>query len=244
MLRLKTKGVLLLVLLSFMTLACRFAVELPWNVDAPDVEISPEDVSVAATRAALAAATAASVADQAGQLAATAVLMGDDIVSTAVAGDGLGSVAAAMTSLQRKLTSISPDANGNFTITITDTDLAEYMATQGSAFENSEARIEDVQINLTPQHVVINGNIINPVTLPLTAELRPAVADGRLHFQVLNASAGVLPVPSSMLTMLEAGVNVGLGQAMDALPVGVTLLDVALGSFCLTSAPASEDFFY
>lgn len=231
---LKTKGALLLVVLSLSTLACRFSVELPWNVDTPDVEISHEDVSAAATRAAHAAATAASVADQAGQLVATAVLQGDDIVSTAVAGGDLGAVAPALTSLQRKLTSISPDANGNFTITITDADLAEHMATQGGAFENSDARIENVQINFTPQHVVVNGAITNPVNLPLTAELRPAAANGRLHFQVLNASAGVLPVPSSMLAMLETGVNMGLGQAMDALPANVTLLDVALGSGSMT----------
>ena len=81
--------VLILFILSLSTMACRFSVELPWNVAAPDVEISPDDVAAAATRAAVVAATAASVADQAGQIAATAVLQGDGIVSTAVAGEGL-----------------------------------------------------------------------------------------------------------------------------------------------------------
>lgn len=237
MLGLKKKGALLLIILVTSTLACRFTVELPWNVAAPDVEISPEDVSLAATRAAVAAATAASVADQAGQLAATAVLQGDNMVSTAVAGEGLpgiGSAVAAAGSLQQKLASISPDANGNFTITMTDADLAEYLAAQGSAFENEEARIENVRVSFMPQHVVVNGDVTTPVSLPLTAELRPVVADGRLYFQVLNASAGVLPVPASMLSMLESGVNAGLGQAMNALPAGVTLIDVALGNGSMT----------
>ena len=143
-------------------------------------------------------------------------------------------VGAALSSLERKLTSITPDANGNFTITMTDADLAEYLALQGAAFENGEARIENVLVNFTPQHIVITGNITNPVTLPLTAQLRPVVIDGRLQFQVINASAGVLPVPDSMLSMLETGINVGLGQAMNALPAGVTLLDVALGSGSMT----------
>lgn len=233
----KSKGALLLVILALATMACRFTLELPWNVNAPDVEISPEDVSAAATRAAVAAATAASVADQAGQLAATAVLQGDNIVSTAVAGEGLsgiGAAARAATSLEQKLTSIMPDANGNFTITMTDADLAEYMATQGGAFENTDARIENVQVNFTPQHVVIAGTITRPVNLPLSAELRPAVVDGRLQFEVLNASAGPLPIPSSMLSLLEAGVNSGLGQAMATLPAGVALVDVALGSGSMT----------
>lgn len=231
----KIKSVVLtLFILSLSTMACRFSVELPWNVAAPDVEISPDDVAAAATRAAVVAATAASVADQAGQIAATAVLQGDGIVSTAVAGEGLPDVGAALSSLERKLTSITPDANGNFTITMTDADLAEYLALQGAAFENGEARIENVLVNFTPQHIVITGNITNPVTLPLTAQLRPVVIDGRLQFQVINASAGVLPVPDSMLSMLETGINVGLGQAMNALPAGVTLLDVALGSGSMT----------
>lgn len=241
----KIKGIaLILIILSLSTLACRFSLELPWNVSAPDVEIAPEDVAAAATRAAVVASTAASVADQAGQLAATAVLQGDDIVSTAVAGEGLpeigeilpeiGGAVAAIGSLERKLTSISPDANGNFTITMTDADLAEYLASQGAAFENSEARIENVQVNFKPQNVVVTGDITNPVTLPLTAELRPVVVDGNLHFQVINASAGILPVPDSMLSMLETGINIGLGQAMDALPAGVTLIDVALGDGSMT----------
>jgi len=231
-------GIVLFVLMILLSsLACRASLELPWDVGAPDVNISPEEIAAAATRAANVAATAATLADQAGQVAATAVLQGDDIVSTAVAGDGLpqsGGAGTGASSLERKLTSISPDANGNFTITMTDADLAEYLAMQGAAFENSEARIENVQVSFTPQNVVITGDVTRPVNLPLTAQLQAAVVDGRLHFQVINASAGPLPVPDSMLSILEAGINLGLGQAMNSLPSGMTLLDVALGSGSMT----------
>lgn len=236
MLDLKRKGVLLLIVLSLTTLACRFSLELPWNVGT-DVDISPEDVAAAATRASVAAATAASLADQAGQLAATAVLQGDNIVSTAVAGEGLpgiGAAGAVMGSLQQKLSTFSPDANGNFTITFTDADMAEYLAMQGSTFATEEAQIENVQISMTPQHVVVRGDVTSPMSLPLTAELRPTVVDGQLHFEVVTASAGILPLPASMLSMLETGVNVGLSQAMNSLPEGVSLLDVALGSGSMT----------
>lgn len=217
--------------------ACQFSLELPWEIGAPDVNISQEEIAAAATRAANVAATAGAIADQAGQVAATAVLQGDDIVSTAVAGDRLpqgDGAATGATSLERKLTSISPDANGNFTITMTDADLAEYLATQGAAFENSEARIENVQVSFTPQNVVVTGDVTKPIGLPLTAQLQPDVVDGRLHFQVLNASAGMFPVPDSMLSVLETGINVGLGQAMNSLPADVGLLDVALGSGSMT----------
>ncbi len=237
MLDLKRKGVLLLIVLSLTTLACRFSLELPWNVSAPDVDISPEEVAAAATRAAVAAATAASIADQAGQLAATAVLQGDNILSTAVAGEGLpgiGTAGAAVGSLQQKLSTFTPDANGNFTITFTDTDMAEYLANQGGTFATDEAQIENVQISMTPQNVVVRGDVTSPMSLPLKAELRPTVVDGQLYFEVITASAGVLPLPASMLAMLETGVNVGLSQAMNSLPDGVSLLDVALGSGSMT----------
>ncbi len=233
----RLKSVLFIVVVSSTMLACRFSLELPWNVAAPDVEISPEDISIAATRAAVAAATASSLADQAGQLAATAVLQGDNIVSTAVAGEslpGIGEAVAVAGSLQQKLASIVPDANGNFTLTITDADLAEYIASQGSAFTYGDTSIENVKINIIPQHVVVTGRLTNPVDLPLTAQLSPVVVDGQLHFTVIDASAGVFPVPSSLLAVLETGINAGLSQAFNHLPAGVTLLDVALGGGSMT----------
>lgn len=225
---------LVLILLSLATLACRFSLELPWDIGPADVAISPDDVAAAATRASIAAATAAALADQAGQLAATAVLEGDNIVSTAVAGEGLGAVGTALSSLEQKLIAIRPDANGNFTITFTDADLASYLATQGGAFANDEARIENVQVRMLPQHVEIRGDLTQPLAVSLTAQLRPVVSDGRLYFQVINASAGVLPIPDSMIQLLEAGVNSGLGQAMNALPANVILQDVALGNGSMT----------
>ena len=230
-------GFFLLAALLMVTLGCRFTLELPWNVDAPDVEISPEDVSVAATRAAEAAATAAALADQAGQLAATAVLEGDNMLSTAVAGEGLpdiGAGIAAAGALQQKLASITPDANGNFNVTITDADLAEYIALQGGGVNYSDVAIENIRVNILPQHVVFTGRVTNPVDLPVTANFRPIISDGRMQFKIIDATAGVFPVPSSMVSVLETGVNLGLGQAFNALPAGVIMQDVALGSGSMT----------
>jgi hypothetical protein len=234
---LSRKGFLLLGLLLMTAVACRFTVELPWNVDAPDVEISPQDVAAAATRAAEAAATAASLADQAGQLAATAVLEGDNILSTAVAGEGLpgvGAGAAVAGSLQQKLASITPDGNGNFNLTITDADMAEYIALQGGGVTYNDITIENIRVNILPQHVVVAGQVTDPVSLPMTANFRPVVSDGRLRFAIIDATAGIFPVPSSMVSLLETGVNFGLGQAFDTLPAGVSMQDVALGNGSMT----------
>lgn len=230
---LRSRWLLFLVALLVTTLACRFTVELPWNVSAPDLEISPEDVAGAATRVAVAAATAAAFADQAGQLAATAVLEGDNAVSTAVAGEGLPAVGAGV-ALQEKLNNIRPDANGNFTVTFTDADMRQLVEAQGSSFSSEEAQLENLQVRFTPQHVVATGDLVRPLEVPLTVQLRPFISNGRLRFEVIEATAGMFPVPASLLSTLEIGVNAALGQAFNGMPAGATLVDVALGVGSMT----------
>ena len=82
---------LFLSVLLLSSVACNFSLELPWNIGPDDVEISPEDIAVAATRAAEAAAAAVVAADQAGQLAATAITQGDGAAATAAAQNSDGS---------------------------------------------------------------------------------------------------------------------------------------------------------
>jgi hypothetical protein len=221
---------LLVILLSLTTLACSFSVDLPWDIGAPDVAISQEQVSGAATRTAIAAATAAALAGQAGQIAATAVVQGDNLVATAVA----ESAPNMPDSLEAKLAAIRPDADGNYVVSITDEDLAQFFAAQGGSFSSGDASIENLRINTLPDAVVLNGDLTSPVALSLTARFRPVVEDGRLRLQAVDASAGIFPVPSSMLSLIETGVNVGLGQALDALPAGVRIQDVQLGDGAIT----------
>ncbi len=220
----------LVILLLFSTLACSFSLELPWNVGAPDVAISQEQVSAAATRTAVAAATAAALAGEAGRIAATAVTQGDSLVATAVAGD----TAAPASSLQEKLAAVRPDANGNYAIPITDQDLALLLAAQGGSFAAGDTRIDNLRINTLPDAVVLNGDLTSPVAVSITARFRPVVTDGRLRFAAIDATAGSLPVPGSMLSLLETGVNVGLGQAISALPAGLRVQDVVMGNGVFT----------
>ncbi len=237
-------ALLFLVVLLLSSLACNFSLELPWNIGPQEVGISAEDVSVAATRAAEAAATAAFIADQAGRLAATAVTQGDDAVATAIAqvGDGLdsdqapaaGDGAVAEGSLQQKLANIQPDADGNFTVAVSEEDLNEFIAGQEGAFRTDTLSAENIQIRITPEHLELTGDVTEPIALPLLIKLRPAVAGGQLQFELLSASAGIFPVPDSMLDLIEVGANSELGQALAGLPDGVTLQDAALAKGVLT----------
>jgi hypothetical protein len=235
---------LFLFVLLLSSLACNFSMGLPGNVGRQDVEISPEDIALAATRAAEVAATAAVVADQAGQLAATAVTQEDSSVATAIAQVGddsdtgqapaAGDALVAGGSLQQKLANIQPDANGNFTVAITEEELNEYIAGQEGAFQTDSFSAQNIQIEIAPEHVKLTGDVTEPIALPLLIELRPAVAGGQLQFELLSASAGIFPVPDSMLNLIEASANSELGQALAGLPNGVTVQDAALANGVLT----------
>lgn len=233
--------------LMLLSLACSFGLELPWEAGGQDVQISQEEVSAAATRAAEAAATAAVVANQAGQMAATAVLQGDGVVATAVAQGSelvataqilptaaIGAVAGGST-MQQKLANIEPDANGNFTVAITEADLNEFInGSQGGGFQTDTLSADNVQVSITAEHVELSGDVQEPVALPLVIELRPTVVNGQLQFELLSASTGILPVPESMLDLIEAGANSELARALVGLPAGVTVQNATLGDGLLT----------
>ena len=224
--------VLVLGMFMLLTLACRFGAELPWNAGGQDVQISAEDVSEAATRAAYAAATAAVLTDQAGDIAATAVSKGSDIVATAqiFPTPDPGVVVVGASALEQKLANIQPDANGNFTLAVTEGDLNEFVAGQtGGGIQTEALNVENVQIGITSEAVKLTGDVKEPVDLPLTVELRPGLLDGQLHFEIISATAGIFPVPSSMLDLIEATANSELTQVLAGLPANLTLQNVQLG---------------
>ena len=112
--------------------------------------------------------------------------------------------------------------------------MAEYIAAQGGAISNTEAEVVNLAVVFLPQHVEISGDLTRPLQLPLTVQLQPVVSDGKLRFQVITANAGLFPVPASLLSSLEVGVNAALSQAFNNLPAGVTLVDSALGNGSIT----------
>jgi len=227
-------SLMLLVLFLLLSLACNFGLELPWDIGVQDVEISPEDVSEAATRAAVAAATAVAQGDtvvetvvaQSGDLAATA-----QIIPTPPPGEAV----LAGTALQQKLANIQPDGDGNFTVAVTEGDLNEFITGQeGGAFQTDTLSAENIQVQITPEHIELTGDVTQPIALPLNVKMRPSVASGQLQFDLLSASTGILPVPESMLDLIETGVNSELGRALTGLPDGVSIQEVMLADGVLT----------
>jgi hypothetical protein len=93
---------------------------------------------------------------------------------------------------------------------------------------------QNIQIQISPEHVELTGDVTEPMALPLLVRLRPAVIGGQLQFELLSASAGIFPVPDSMLDLIETVANSELGQALAGLPNGVTVQDATLANGVLT----------
>ncbi len=223
--------ILILTIFVFLSLACRLSMELPWEAGGGDVQISPEDVAVAATRAAEAAATAGVLTDQAGELAATAVSQGSDALATAqiLPTPDLNTTAGG-SSLEQKLANLQPDANGNFSLAITDADLNEFVAGQtGGGIRTEGLAVDNVQISISSEAAELSGDVQEPLAVPLTVEMRPTVQNGRLYFEIVSATAGIFPAPESMLSIIEATANSELTQALAGLPDNMVIQDVQLG---------------
>lgn len=217
---------LLLSLLLLFSLACSLGSNLPFGLGGDGEGLSQEEIATAATRAAEAAATAAAVADQGSQAAATAAA---DSVATAEAELNAAPPPSTGTSLEQKLTNIQPDANGNFSVSITEADLNEFVAGQGGSIDTESLKAQDIQFNITPEYLQLNGDVTEPIALPLDVRLRPVISGDKLRFELISATAGLFPIPDSMLNVIETVANSELSRALISLPSGVTLQNATLG---------------
>jgi uncharacterized protein YpmS len=68
----------------------------------------------------------------------------------------------------------------------------------------------------------------------LIATFRPTVNDGRLQFELVNASVGGIPVPAPVLSGVEATLNKSLGTVLNNLPNNYTLEQIVMGEGTMT----------
>lgn len=222
---------ILISLLILPALACGGSVNLP-DVDVDELAGQAAD---AATKAADAAATAVVVAQQ----VATSEQV-QNIEATAVA------AATALvdsdfelpesSSLRQKFANAQPDANGNITITITDTEINEAIQMKQTAAEQAgqEQALQGILVTFTGSNIILTGNVTTPILAQLTVTFRPYVADGILQFEVISATLGVINVPTTLLSASEATLNSTLNEAMGNLPANYTLQNVTIGEGTMT----------
>lgn len=138
--------------------------------------------------------------------------------------------------LQDTLAGIQPDAGGNFSVVITEGEFNQTIAAAETAAVQSgqDVPIRNAAVQFTADGVVLTGDVTDPVAAPLSADLRPAVVNGRLQFTAESASLGGFPLPGSMLELVENNVNQGVSAALADLPPNVVLQDVEMSQGALT----------
>lgn len=179
--------------------------------------------------------TVQAAGEQAGSAAETAVALATQEGSTAIETLQAGGANIDLGALGEKFSNIEPDENGNFTITITDTELNEalQLAEESQAASGSSPVSQPV-ILFTGGNIVVMGNVTQPIEAQLTVSFKPSVIDGELQFEVVSATLGTLNVPAAVLSSAESTLNSTLGQALNAVPSNLTLQSIEMGEGTMT----------
>jgi hypothetical protein len=209
--------ILILSLLMLSALACGFGAKLA-EVD--------ETVSMAET--------AQAAAQQAGGVVQTVAAEAPDQGSVAVA--TLQSAnAPEIDALREKFSNIQPDVDGNYTVTLTDTELNQVLQLQPTLTDpNAQVQLQNALVSFTGGNIVLNARVVQPLAADLSVTVRPYVLDGELSFDLQQASLGSLPVPGPILSVVEGSLNASLDQALNSVPVGYQLVSVTLGEGTIT----------
>jgi hypothetical protein len=221
------------------------------DLNIADVTVPPGAMETAEAAGEQAAEAAQTSAAEAGIAVQTAAVQAGDLVQTAAivaTQEGsvvVGTVQAAGTPgvnfLKEKLASAQTDENGNFSISIHDSELnrilqvAEFLANLGLP-----ATFQNAQVTFTGGNISISASVTQPVSGRLVATFSPQVEDGRLTFDLVNASMGSVEVPATAVEGAESILNSSLGEAIGSLPDGLRLQQVVVEEGSLTLIGGQE----
>jgi hypothetical protein len=114
-----------------------------------------------------------------------------------------------------------------FILQMTDAEVTSLLATELA--QHDESPVTDPQIWFTKGRIYGTGRLVN--VLPIEAEFfvvaSPHIEDGKVEVEIIEISAGALPLPDSVLETIAASIN----QTVDELQleVEVTALEILEG---------------
>lgn len=232
-------------LLMLVALACGIG-----GVNAPDVGL-PEGAAATAEGAARAAstamagvtlpagaaATAESAAGRAGGLAATAMALageqGSGLLATLEAADFDVNISVDVDALRQKFSNAQPGPDGNITIELTDDELNQAIDVRAGA-AGQEPALQDPDVLFTGGNVILVGRIQQPVQGELRATFQPVVNDGQLRLFLTDVTVGSIPLPTVLLSTVEATINTSLATLLTALPADYRLSEIIVGEGMMT----------
>ncbi len=233
-------------LLLLLTLACSVG-----GIGVPDVGRLPEGAAATAEGAAQAAATAMagvtipagvvqtaqSAAGDAGGLAATAVALageqGSGLLATLQASDFDVQITIDVDALRQKVLDARPDAEGNIRLELTDVELNNAISVRAGR-AGQEPALQDPDIMFTGGNLLLIGRVQQPVQGEMRATFQPVVSDGQLRLFLTSVTIGAIPVPTVLLSSVEATINASLATLLSALPGNYRISEMVVGEGTMT----------
>lgn len=137
--------------------------------------------------------------------------------------------------LRQKAASLTPDANGNVTLVVTQAEIN--LVVQAQQQEEGSGGVQNSQVRLTNGAISISGRVTQPVEGNVILTLQPVVTNGQLQFEVLSAALNDQALPDMLLNQLESNLNTALVGAVNGMPGTVELKSIVIteGEMAITA---------
>lgn len=137
--------------------------------------------------------------------------------------------------LRQKAASLTPDANGNVTLVVTQAEIN--LVVQAQQQEAGSSGVQNTQVRLTNGAISISGRVTQPVEGNIILNLQPVVTNGQLQFEVLSAALNDQALPDLILNQLESSLNTSLVGAVNGMPGNVELKSITIteGEMAITA---------
>lgn len=142
--------------------------------------------------------------------------------------------------LVAKVRSLTPDANGNINLVLTETELNLLLNARLLFANNNEQEtpLQGTSTRLTNGAILLAGRLTTPVQGDLAMLMQPYVADGRIHLTIISATLDGQAVPQAILDRAQLSLDSALNSGRVGLPAGynVTAIVVNEGSLTITAS--------
>ncbi|MDY7039948.1 MAG: hypothetical protein SVX38_03715, partial [Chloroflexota bacterium] len=140
---------------------------------------------------------------------------------------------------------LSGAGTGEFTITATDEEVTSLIVAQME--KASDTPMRDVQVHFDDGRIYVWATLadVMPFDVSVYLVFTATVMDDQLQVDIVESSAGVIPLPQNVLDSLSQTVNETIAEAEVRTPQKVRITEVTVGDGEITvsgelSSPATE----
>lgn len=198
----------------------------------PTLEAMRQEASDLATRS---APTIEAALTQAATIAAEMEVRGENAQATLQAAGIDGNY------LSQKVQSLRPDAEGNVSFVITETEMnlalqaRQLLGVSPTPQAGEEpTAVQDGVVYFQDGLVTFEGDLLQPLAGRVQISFQPTVVNGQLALQVISAQVGDTAVSPTLLNGITNSLTSLVNSALTQLPTGITLKQLTVGEGMLT----------